>query len=326
MLDGEGSNRVLTAAEATCAQQPAREGGETSDPRCGARMPPSVNYHLWEPCNMRCRFCFATFQDVVAEVLPRGHLDRSESTRLVAELALHFQKITFAGGEPTLCPWLGDLIRGAKERGMTTMVVTNGSRLGSGSMDLDALAGHLDWIALSIDSASPATHVELGRAVRGKAIATAQYVALGERIRSAGIRLKLNTVVTAVNAHEDLHALVAALRPERWKILRVLPVEGQNSGSVEPLLCSDEAFQGFVARHRRVADDGVVLAPEDNDDIRGSYAMIDPAGRFFDDVEGRHRYTEPILAAGLARAWSQVRFSGERFDRRGGNYDFRRPR
>lgn len=29
---------------------------------------PSVNYHIWEPCNMRCRFCFATFQDVKAEL------------------------------------------------------------------------------------------------------------------------------------------------------------------------------------------------------------------------------------------------------------------
>ena len=23
---------------------------------------PTVNYHLWKPCNMRCGFCFATFE------------------------------------------------------------------------------------------------------------------------------------------------------------------------------------------------------------------------------------------------------------------------
>ena len=184
MLEGDAMNTVSVNAEAACLEAPVREGAEPSDARRAARMPSSVNYHLWEPCNMRCRFCFATFQDVVAEVLPRGHLARSESNRLVAELAPHFQKITFAGGEPTLCPWLGDLIHDAKQLGMTTMVVTNGSRLAS--MDLGALAGDLDWIALSIDSVSPATHVQLGRAVRGKALSTAHYVALGERIRSAG--------------------------------------------------------------------------------------------------------------------------------------------
>ena len=35
---------------------------------------PSVNFHLWKSCNMKCRFCFATFQDVGRDVLPKGHL------------------------------------------------------------------------------------------------------------------------------------------------------------------------------------------------------------------------------------------------------------
>ena len=39
-------------------------------PRTTFSYPPSVNFHLWEPCNMRCRFCFATFQDVKQTVLP----------------------------------------------------------------------------------------------------------------------------------------------------------------------------------------------------------------------------------------------------------------
>ena len=37
---------------------------------------PSVNFHLWKPCNMKCRFCFATFQDIGQEALPKGHLPR----------------------------------------------------------------------------------------------------------------------------------------------------------------------------------------------------------------------------------------------------------
>ena len=61
---------------------------------------PSVNYHLWEPCNMRCKFCFATFQDAKI-ILPKGHLPKEESLELVREIAaIGFKKITFAGGEP----------------------------------------------------------------------------------------------------------------------------------------------------------------------------------------------------------------------------------
>ena len=81
-------------------------------------MIPSVNFHLWEPCNMRCKFCFATFQDVKNSILPRGHLPKQDAIEVVLQLAeIGFEKITFAGGEPTLCPWLPDLITIAKEMG-----------------------------------------------------------------------------------------------------------------------------------------------------------------------------------------------------------------
>jgi radical S-adenosyl methionine domain-containing protein 2 len=91
---------------------------------------PAVNYHLWEPCNMRCKFCFATFQDVKRTVLPKGHLSRHKSLDLISRLAeFGFEKKTFVGGEPTLCPWLGELIVKAKAMGMVTMLVTNGSNL-----------------------------------------------------------------------------------------------------------------------------------------------------------------------------------------------------
>lgn len=290
-----------------------------TEPSIGT-LPPSVNYHLWAPCNMRCRFCFAPFQDVVADVLPQGHLPRDESMRLVGELATRFQKVSFAGGEPTLCPWLPDLIRVAKERGATTMLVTNGSRLPAA---LQSVSGMLDWVALSIDSASQDTLVSLGRAIQGRTpISTHRYCELTDEARAAGVRVKVNTVVTALNAGEDLSGLIRALRPERWKVLRVLPVEGQNSGRVEPLLCSDEQFAGFVARHRHLDSAGTVVVAEDNDDMRGSYAMVDPAGRFFDNASGGHRYTSPILQVGLDAAWAQTSFSMERFIRRGGDYDF----
>ena len=66
---------------------------------------PSVNYHLWKACNMRCRHCFATFQDIEPQFLPKGHLGREDCVLVVNAIAeLGFQKINFAGGEPTLCP------------------------------------------------------------------------------------------------------------------------------------------------------------------------------------------------------------------------------
>ena len=126
---------------------------------------PSVNYHLWKPCNMKCRFCFATFQDIEQDILPRGHLPREASLSVVESLAgSGFEKINFAGGEPTLCPWLPDLIRRAKELELTTSLVTNGSRITQEW--LDGAAEYLDWAALSIDTVDPRKLEKLGRTTR----------------------------------------------------------------------------------------------------------------------------------------------------------------
>jgi radical S-adenosyl methionine domain-containing protein 2 len=257
---------------------------------------------------------------VVTEILPKGHLPREESIRLTEVLATRFSKVSFAGGEPTLCPWLPELVRTAKACGATTMLVTNGSRL---PQVIEQMQGVLDWVAISVDSASDRTLVQLGRAVRGRnAIPRERYVEIAAMVRQAGMRLKINSVITSLNAAEDMSEFIRELAPERWKVLRVLPVEGQNDGRVEPLLCGDEDFARFVERHQALEADGIAVVPEDNEDMRGSYAMVDPAGRFFDNASGGHSYSPPIMQAGLEAAWSQVTFSMDRFLDRGGAYDF----
>lgn len=281
----------------------------------------TVNFHLWQPCNMSCLFCFATFRDVRRTVLPQGHLDRRDAERVVRLLAeAGFSKITFAGGEPLLCPWLPDLVELACDLGVTTALVTNGSLLDEAM--LDRLAGTLEWITVSIDSLRPRTLRSLGRATAGRVMDEAGYLALCRRIRERGFRLKVNTVVTSRNWREDLSGFIVAAGPERWKVFQVLPVEGQNSRKVDPLLITPEQFESFISRHLHVELAGIALIPEDNDAMTGSYAMVDPAGRFFDAVEpGGYRYSEPILRVGVHRALSQVTVSRAKFLARGGLYE-----
>lgn len=281
-------------------------------------LPPSVNYHLWQPCNMSCRGCFARFDDVRADVLPRGHLPRDASLALSDLLARRFTKVTFAGGEPTLAPWLPDLISVAKRAGTTTMLVTNASRLDDAY--LSRLSGSLDWLTMSIDSEVPSVQAELGRATRKGPIAAERYIEIAANARALGIRVKVNTVVGALNAGEDMTDFIRAVAPERWKVLQVLPVAGQNDGEVEPLLISAETFGGFVSRHAGLNAEGIPTVPEDNEAMTGSYAMIDPAGRFFDNTTGRHTYSRAILDEGIDAAWADIRFHIDRFEARGGVY------
>ncbi len=281
----------------------------------------SVNFHLWHPCNMRCNFCFATFMDVKATVLPKGHLPQEEAMAVVRLLgAAGVGKLTFAGGEPLLCPWLPALIREAKRLGMTTMIVTNGSRLtDEWLMQVDDC---LDWVTLSVDSLHATTNAASGRREKGKAAPDfGDYLECGNRVLTFGIRLKLNTVVSRSNKHEDLGSLIRALKPERWKVLQALPVTGQNSAHAGEFEVKAWEFEGFLARHANLKDITNIV-PEPVDAITGSYLMIDPAGRFYDDVQGWHRYSRPVLEVGLETALGDVVFDQAKFVERGGKYAY----
>ena len=282
---------------------------------------PSVNFHLWKPCNMKCRFCFATFQDVGQDVLPKGHLQREGCLAVVEALAsAGFDKINFAGGEPTLCPWLPDLIRRAKEVALTTSIVTNGSRITPEW--LDCVGNSLDWAALSIDTVDPEKLEASGRTTRDGPLTEDDYLGVIDLLKERRIRLKINTVVSRSNCEEDLTDFIARVLPERWKLLQVLPVSGQNDGLVDDQLVTPEEFAAYVARNRRVEDLGVAMVPEDNGLMTGSYVMVDPAGRFFDNTTGTHEYSRPIIEVGIDAALREVSVDPDKFRLRDGLYDW----
>ena len=278
---------------------------------------PTVNYHLLAACNMSCGFCFATFLD---PILSRSKGE--DALAIVDALCMAgFRKINFAGGEPTLLPWLPQLIQRVHSHGVTTSIVTNGSRI-SGDW-LDTLDGSLDIAALSIDSVAAETQRKIGRVERGtgkEPLSEARYLALGKMIQAHGIRLKVNTVVNRYNRAEDHRPFILAIRPERWKIFQALPVEGQNDARIDEMRVTADEFQRYVESNRTVEDSGIAVVPESNELMTGSYVMVDPRGRFFDNAQGCYSYSRPILEVGIAEALDDVVVHVGRFEKRGGIY------
>ena len=286
---------------------------------------PSVNFHLWKPCNMKCSFCFATFQDVGRDTLPKGHLQREDCLAVVEAMATAgFDKINFAGGDPTLCPWLPDLIRRAKELELTTSMVTNGSFVTQEW--LDRVGGCLDWAAVSIDTLDPDMLRRMGRTTRAGPLSEADYLCILDMLRHRHVRLKINTVVTRENYDEDLTGFIAKARPERWKLLQVLPVRGQNDGLVDNLVITHKEFASYVLRNRHVESLEMAVVPESNDLMTGSYVMVDPAGRFFDNVDGTYVYSRPINQVGVDVALREISVDPDKFRLRDGLYDWKRER
>ena len=128
--------------------------------------------------------------------------------------------------------------------------------------------------------------LKVGRATSFGPMSRCDYLRAIGALKRHNIRVKINTVVTKATLEEDLTDFIIEARPERWKVLQVLPVLGQNDGIVDSHLISDEEFDCYVREGRRVESHGITLVPENNDMMTGSYVMVDPAGRFFDNVAG----------------------------------------
>ena len=268
---------------------------------------------------MGCGFCFATFLDLPLQ--GASYLPQCDSTRLITLIAeAGIRKINFAGGEPTLCTWLPELICHAKSLGLTTSVVTNGSKITD--VWLDNLAGSLDILAISIDSVDAERQRKIGRLVNGKPPMTeADYLGIGASAKARGIRLKVNTVVNRYNVDENFRTFISAMGPERWKIFQALPVEGQNDPHFDEFAITPEEFDLYVERNRPVEQDGIRVVPENNEAMTGSYLMIDPLGHFFDNTKGEHTYSSPILEVSVETVLTEIRVFPERFVERGGLYD-----
>ena len=260
----------------------------------------------------------------------RPRLTQEEGEALIHEMAdAGVEKINFVGGEPTIHPHIKELIRTAKKAGMTTSIVTNGSLIDEEW--LTEMRPHLDWLGLSIDASNDVIHAVMGRGTKaelrkGHSSHLAQSLLVAEMADSLGYGLKLNTVVAMQNADDDMSIIVETLRPHRWKVFRVLEISDENDSCFPQFAIEDEAFDAWVDRHRhRLAGTGITMVVENNEDMLGTYAMVDPQGLVYTNSEGRYLYSQDsIVDIGFREAWHQVSrgFDRASFNARGGTWDW----
>lgn len=280
-----------------------------------------INWHVTEVCNYRCRYCYAKWTISGKELIH----DFDNSRAMLADVFRYFSplnnqnplrqymdwkalRLNLAGGEPLL--YQEEVLRimhFAKELGFDTSLITNGSRL-STSLAED-LAPCLSMLGLSLDSVDAGTNRGIGRIDRHAGLLDIEKlpgVLAAAREINPKLRLKVNTVVNALNCGEDMGGLIHRLNPERWKVLRMLPIVTSD------LAVSNAEFEGFVNRHSSL---GHVMCVENNADMGESYLMIDPHGRFFQNAVGQrgYHYSRTIRTVGPARAFSEVSLSPTKF-------------
>lgn len=270
-----------------------------------------INYHLTERCNYSCEFCFAKYG--LEEKFKFELHQNIDLVRLMLEdVFRHFRKsfksvrLNFAGGEPLLVTNLVNIVDVALLIGYEVSIITNGSLIKASFMD--DLFSKMSMVGISIDSFNSDTNRNIGRYTKNKYDNnTRQFLA---EIKKLPCKLKINTVVSRFNWQENMCISINEINPDRWKIFRVLPIQPNTTG------ITDEQYQHFIETHRGKVE--TLVFAENNDDMRESYIMIDPLGRFCqnsNDDKG-YIYSNYILEQGTERAFEQIAFDRVKFDQR----------
>lgn len=273
-----------------------------------------INWHITEACNFSCKYCYAQWQD---EGLGRELIiDRKKTENLIEQIALFFPscRLNIAGGEPLLFKkQLLHVLQYANSLGLKTSIITNGSLLTNDYVV--QIAKYLSVIGVSIDSTILSSNLKIGR-VHKKNNQTIPPEDLKDfllffRKLNPNIEIKINTVVNDINFQEDMSTYIESINPNKWKILRMLPVTTQS------LIIRTDQFSDFLSTNIKSPKLKTVACIEDNIDMHESYIMIDPHGRFFQNQEkSNYNYSKPILECGIEVAFSQIHFDIKKFEHR----------
>ena len=222
----------------------------------------TLNLHLTDRCNFRCKHCFINMNN--------RELSLEDCIKAVDKIYSlnEYNRINLAGGEPLMVEYLQELIDYIVDKGFLCSIITNGSKLTEQFIRNNK--GKLHMIGLSIDSMDDAINNKIGR----KTIVNIED--LCKEIKNNNIVLKINICVTKHNLDYNFEPLLNQLNPDRLKLLQVYPAP--HIEKLSDFIISPEEFDSFCKRL-------IAFNPqcEDNEHMESAYWIVDSEGYYGKD-------------------------------------------
>lgn len=281
----------------------------------------TVNMHFLRCCNYHCSFCFHRGCE------DNTTLKKEEWFKIIDNIARSplVKRINLAGGEPFMLPQLAkSLLHYIKQKNLETSIVTNSSLLSE--KIFNNIKDDLDMIGISIDSGNNDINKLIGRCSRDSNPNELPHVECVKKIANLCKQnhkyLKLNTVICRENLNDfSIIDLVNEIKPQRWKVFRVLKIENENG------VDKDERtpYNGFITddewmNWKKECEKKCVIKPqfEDNDDMLTSYFVVDESGYLLDSSTGSKIRKNCLLDHEFKDIINDVGFNEEKFLNRGG--------
>jgi radical S-adenosyl methionine domain-containing protein 2 len=269
----------------------------------GEQYPYVVNLHLLENCNFRCKHCFAHFD---CNCLLSAQSWKQIIDNITEETSV--SRFNLAGGEPLLYPELDEIIEYIKNKGIHVSIITNAFLLSE--KRIRSFKNRVSILGISIDTLNPELLREMGRCTLNQEIlGLGRSISLCKSIRENGINLKINTVVSKFNQHENLTGFIETVRPNRWKLLKMKHFTHNGLDNSELEITINE-FNHFCSVHKN-------LYHVEEKNLINSYILVDAGGRLVDNSTASYTVIADLSRKDFKTAFQDMLFDealyGERY-------------
>ena len=241
-----------------------------------------LNLHFLNQCNYSCIYCFA---DKSTESYPK----LSQLIQWVDKISNYFKlnkvsnpRINLVGGEPLIYKNIIPLIKYIYSKGIKVSIVTNGSLLTE--KFLKKVGNYISMIGVSVDTLDKDTALKIGRVdSNGKVLKIDHLMSICKLIKSMGIQLKINTVVSKFNYNEDFIPFLNEVDADKVKFLELYLIDNMNDYSLRDKLSRAEYLK-FCSKHSSCEN----VFQESNDEFDGGYIMLNYKGDLIVNSENKH--------------------------------------
>ena len=277
------------------------------------KKPNIINFHITDACNYTCNHCFADFK--------MKDLPLKDAKKVIDSIETFFReneidngRINIAGGEPLMYRHLDEIIDYIAEKNIKVSIITNGSRLTEER--IAAWSGKVAMIGISVDAINADANIHIGRCDALKTTNELEHlVKMAEAIHKAGIKLKINTVVSKVNLDEDMLSIYKAMKPDRLKLIYIHVVRNVNEWpETMELIPTVGEYNEFVEKNRYEENCELVL--ERPLEMQNSYFMINPHGEVYINAFGLEKKYGNSIYEPLSEIFSRLPFDMKKFDLR----------
>lgn len=250
-----------------------------------------INLHILEICNYKCEHCFAHFDS-------QKLLTEKEWEKIVDNCIENtdVEEFNIAGGEPLLYKDLMKLVKYIHKKGKLISIITNGSLISD--LWIEENAKYFTTIGFSIDSVDRDTLIKQGRHNNQKYLSKERFEKICEKIKeiNPNCKIKINTVVTKHNLHENLGYIINTLPISRWKILK-MDIFQNDSFNNSKISTTNEEYNNFLKENLKSINNVKLVKKTEHcknystefgeiiceQDLKATYVMIDSNGYLVDD-------------------------------------------